>query len=54
MKKILLMIVTFMMLFISLEIHPVLADDDLKLAESAKSAILIEASTGKILFEKKC
>ena len=26
--------------------------DDLKLAESAKSAILIEASTGKILFEK--
>ena len=32
-------------------IHLVLADD-LKLAESAKSAILIEASTGKILFEK--
>lgn len=28
------------------------AEDDLKLAESAKSAILIEASTGKILFEK--
>ena len=52
MKKILLMIVTFMMLFTSLGIHPVLADDDLKLAESAKSAILIEASTGKILFEK--
>ena len=28
------------------------AEDDLKLAENAKSAILIEASTGKILFEK--
>ena len=26
--------------------------EDLKLAENAKSAILIEASTGKILFEK--
>ena len=51
MKKILLMIVTFMLLFTSAGIHLVLADD-LKLAESAKSAILIEASTGKILFEK--
>ena len=44
--------VTFMMLFTSVRVYPVLADDDLKLAESAKSAILIEASTGKILFEK--
>ena len=51
MKKILLMIVTFMLLFTSAGIQLVLADD-LKLAESAKSAILIEASTGKILFEK--
>lgn len=52
MKKILLMVVVFMMLFTSFGVYPVLADDDLKLAESAKSAILIEASTGKILFEK--
>ena len=52
MKKILLMVVVFMMLFTSFGVYPVFADDDLKLAESAKSAILIEASTGKILFEK--
>ena len=52
MKKILLMIVVFVTLFTSFGVYPVLADDDLKLAESAKSAILIEASTGKILFEK--
>ena len=52
MKKILLMMVVFVTLFTSFGVYPVLADDDLKLAESAKSAILIEASTGKILFEK--
>ncbi len=47
MKKIL--VILFLFLFIRCDI--VLADD-LKLAESAKSAILIEASSGKILFEK--
>ena len=52
MKKILLMMVVFVTLFTSFGVYPVFADDDLKLAESAKSAILIEASTGKILFEK--
>ena len=31
---------------------PVVSAEDLKLAENAKSAILIEASTGEILFEK--
>ena len=46
MKKLLVFLV-FMMLFI----FPVKADE-LKLAENAKSAILIEASTGKVLFEK--
>lgn len=51
MKKILL-IVIFMMLFIAGGVQNVLAEDDLKLAESSKSATLIEASTGKILFEK--
>ena len=52
MKKIL--VILFLFLFSVTSIDSVLADDDLKLAESAKSAILIEASTGKILFEKKC
>ncbi len=50
MKKIL--VILFLFLFSVTSIDSVLADDDLKLAESAKSAILIEASTGKILFEK--
>ena len=46
MKKILiLLMINF--LFIS-----VVSAEDLKLAENAKSAILIEASTGEILFEK--
>ena len=40
MKKILLMMVVFVTLFTSFGVYPVLADDDLKLAESAKSAIL--------------
>ena len=51
MKKTLLMILIFLTLFTSLGISSVRADD-VKLAESAKSAILIEASTGQILFEK--
>ena len=50
MKKIMTMVFTFLILF-NLCIFPVKADD-LKLAENAKSAILIEASTGKVLFEK--
>ena len=44
------MVFTFLILF-NLCVFPVKADD-LKLAENAKSAILIEASTGKVLFEK--
>ena len=51
MKKTLLMILIFLTLFTSLGISSVRADD-VKLAESAKSAVLIEASTGQILFEK--
>ena len=50
MKKIMTMVFTFLILF-NLCVFPVKADD-LKLAENAKSAILIEASTGKVLFEK--
>ena len=46
MKKVLVTIV-----FCSLFIFPVRAEE-LKLAENAKSAILIEASTGEVLFEK--
>lgn len=47
MKKISLLIVSLALLLI-----PSVKADELKLAENAKSAILIEASTGKILFEK--
>ncbi len=46
MKKLLVLLV-----FSTLCILPVKAEE-LKLAENAKSAILIEASTGKVLFEK--
>ena len=46
-----LVIFTFLILFNFMFVFSVQADD-LKLAENAKSAILIEASTGKILFEK--
>ena len=49
MKKILMIVLGFLTLFTGF--FKVQADD-LKLAENAKSAILIEASTGKILFEK--
>lgn len=51
MKRFLMMMFVFLTLFSSFNI-PVRAEDDLKLAEKAKSAILVEASTGKILFEK--
>lgn len=51
MKKIMLVVFTFLILFNFTFVFSVQADD-LKLAENAKSAILIEASTGKILFEK--
>lgn len=47
MKKISLLIISFA-LFLTYSVKA----DELKLAENAKSAILIEASTGKILFEK--
>lgn len=50
MKKILMLVLAFLTLFTGF--FKVRAEDDLKLAENAKSAILIEASTGKILFEK--
>ena len=50
MKKIMMIVLAFFTLFTGF--FKVQAEDDLKLAESAKSAILIEASTGKILFEK--
>lgn len=50
MKKLLICLLMFLVLF--MPFASVKADDDVKLAESAKSAILIEASTGKILFEK--
>ena len=50
MKKILMIVLGFLTLFTGF--FKVQAEDDLKLAENAKSAILIEASTGKILFEK--
>ena len=46
MKKVL------MIFAIVLLLCPSVKAEDLKLAEKAKSAILIEASTGKILFEK--
>lgn len=46
MKKILIILLGFLICF------PIVKADDLKLAEKAKSAILVEASTGKILFEK--
>lgn len=49
MKKIFSFLLTLIM-FLSF-ITPIYAND-LKLAEKAKSAILIEASTGEILFEK--
>ena len=45
-KKILIILLGFLICF------PIVKADDLKLAEKAKSAILVEASTGKILFEK--
>ena len=51
MKKIMLVVFTFLILFNFTFVFSVQADY-LKLAENAKSAILIEASTGKILFEK--
>ena len=51
MKKIMLVVFTFLILFNFTFVFSVQADD-LKLAENAKSAILIETSTGKILFEK--
>lgn len=41
-----------LLLFICFFSIPMVKADDLKLAENAKSAILIEASTGKVLFEK--
>ncbi len=47
MKKISLLIISFA-LFLTYSVKA----DELKLAENAKSAILIEASTGEILFEK--
>ena len=46
MKKILIL------LMINFLFIPFVSAEDLKLAENAKSAILIEASTGEILFEK--
>ena len=51
MKKILVFLLLFYLFF---PISDVKADenDDLKLAESARSAILVEASTGKVIFEK--
>ena len=51
MKKILVFLLLFYLFF---PISNVKADenDDLKLAESARSAILVEASTGKVIFEK--
>ena len=45
------MMFIFLILFSSTSVT-VSAENDLKLAEKAKSAILVEASTGKILFEK--
>ena len=50
MKKIL--VILFLFVFSLVNLSVVKAEDELKLAENAKSAILIEASTGKILFEK--
>ncbi len=50
MKKIL--VILFLFLILSVSFDKVLAEESIKLAENAKSAILIEASTGKILFEK--
>ncbi len=51
MKKILVFLLLFYLFF---PMSNVKADenDDLKLAESARSAILVEASTGKVIFEK--
>lgn len=46
MKRILIL------LMINFLFIPVVSAEDLKLAENAKSAILIEASTGEVLFEK--
>lgn len=43
--------VFFLIIFLTLPLKTH-AEENLKLAEKAKSAILIEASTGKILFEK--
>ena len=48
MKKMLLF---FLILLMFVGVIPVQADE-VKLAEKAKSAILIEASTGEVLFEK--
>ena len=45
--KLILILLMINFLFI-----PVVSAEDLKLAENAKSAILIEASTGEVLFEK--
>lgn len=47
MKKIFIFMVLMSFIFM-----PSVYAEDLKLAENAKSAILIEASTGKVLFEK--
>lgn len=46
MKKLFILFLSFIVLM------PYVEADDIKLAESASSAILIEASTGKVLFEK--
>lgn len=51
MKKLFVKLLCVLVVFNFMSIYSV-KSDDLKLAESAKSAILIEASTGKILFEK--
>lgn len=51
MKKVFVKLLCFLVMFDFIGVYGVKAED-LKLAESAKSAILIEASTGKVLFEK--
>ncbi len=47
MKKLMVVLVLFSLFYV-----PIVKADDLQLALNAKSAILIEASTGKILYEK--
>ena len=52
MKKIIVILIMLLMV-IPLNVFATVNQDNLSLLENAKSGILVEASTGEILYEKK-